>query len=414
MTGKDQYDVIVVGGGAAGMLAAGVAASRGRNVLLIEKNKELGMKLSITGGGRCNIANAEEDERALLSHFGIAADFLHSPFSQFGLKETIAFFDSIGVPTVTEARKRMFPVSQNAEDVTQALFAYCEKQGVTIKTGLPVARVHQAKGAIESVLMGGKEYRAESYVFATGGVSHPETGSTGDGFRWLRDLGHTVTEPTPTIVPLKVKESWVKSLAGVTIPGMKMTVNVNGKKRFVLKGDVLLTHFGVSGPLILNAAGKIADFMQEGEVTAVIDTCPQTDLGILDRHIASVFEEHKNKELRNVFRQIAPAGTGDTLLALLPGIDAGKRVHCVTKEERRTLAELLKALPFTITGLMGLSRAVVADGGVALEEVDMRTMRSRVSRNLFVIGDLLNIKRPTGGYSLQLCWTTGFVAGTHA
>lgn len=414
MAGKDTYDVIVVGGGAAGMLAAGVAASRGKSVLLIEKNKELGKKLSITGGGRCNIANAEEDERTLLSHFGVAADFLHSPFSQFGLKETIAFFDSIGVPTVTEARKRMFPVSQNAEDVTRALFAYCEQQGVTIKTGLPVARVHQAKGSIESVLMGGKEYRAESYIFATGGVSHPETGSTGDGFRWLRDLGHTVTEPTPTIVPLRVKEAWVKSLAGTTISAMKMTVYVNGSKRLALKGDVLLTHFGVSGPLILNAAGKIADYMQEGEVTAVIDTYPQMDLGILDKHIASVFEENKNKELKNVFRQIAPPGTGDVLLSLVPHIDPDTRVHSVTKEARRALAELLKALPITVTGLMGLSRAVVADGGVALPEVDMRTMRSKVCGNLFIIGDLLNIKRPTGGYSLQLCWTTGFVAGSNA
>ncbi len=393
------------------MMAAGIAASNSRRVLLIEKNKELGAKLSITGGGRCNIANDEEDERALLSHFGDAADFLHSPFAQFGLSESIEFFESIGVPTVTEARKRMFPVSQSAEDVTAKLFTYVKSQGVTIKTGLPVARVHHTKDEIESVLMGGKEYRADSYVFATGGVSHPETGSTGDGFRWLRELGHTVTEPTPTIVPLRVKESWVKSLAGITISDMKLTVYVNGSKRLVLKGNVLLTHFGISGPLILNAAGKVADYMQEGEVTGAIDTYPQMDLGILDKHIASVFDQHKNKELKNVFRQIAPVGTSDSLLMLVPDIDPDKRVHSVTKEERRKLAELLKALPITVTGLMGLSRAVVADGGVSLSEVDMKTMRSKVCRNLFIIGDLLNIRRPTGGYSLQLCWTTGFVAG---
>lgn len=414
MSSADTYDAIVVGGGAAGMMAAGVAASRGRRVLLIEKSRELGAKLSITGGGRCNIANDEKDERVLLSHFGDATDYLHSPFSQFGLEDTIAFFDSVGVPTVTEGRKRMFPVSQSAEDVTAKLYAYVKSQGVTIKAGLPVARVHHASGEIESVLMGGKEYRADSYVFATGGVSHPETGSTGDGFRWLRELGHTVTEPTPTIVPLRVKETWAKSLAGITIPDMKMTVFVNGTKRFVLKGSVLLTHFGISGPLILNAAGKIADLMQEGEVTALIDTRPHMDLGILDKHIASVFDQNKNKELRNVFRQIAPLGTAEALLTLTPDIDAGKRVHSVTKEERRTLAELLKALPLTVTGLMGLSRAVVADGGVSLREVDMKTMRSKFTKNLFIIGDLLNIRRPTGGYSLQLCWTTGYVAGKNA
>lgn len=414
MNSGDRYDVIVVGGGAAGMMAAGIAAGNGKRVLLIEKNKKLGEKLSITGGGRCNILNAEEDERVLLSHFGDAADFLHSPFSQFGMQDSMAFFESIGVPIVVEGRKRAFPVSQSAEDVTAALYKYVKAQGADIRTGLPVARVSVSGGSIKSVLMGGKEYSADSYVFATGGVSHPETGSTGDGFRWLADAGHTVTDPTPTIVPIKVKDAWVKSLAGITIPDMKMTVYVNGAKRFAIKGNVLMTHFGLSGPLILNNAGKISDLMQEGEVTASIDAYPAVDLGILDKQIAGVFDENKNKELRNVFRQIAPAGTADALLSLLPNIDRDKRVHSVTKEERRRIAELLKALPVTISGLMGLSRAVVADGGVSLTEVDMKTMRSKACPNLFIIGDLLNIKRPTGGYSLQLCWTTGYVAGMNA
>ncbi|HEY0979331.1 MAG TPA: aminoacetone oxidase family FAD-binding enzyme, partial [Candidatus Paceibacterota bacterium] len=393
---NDRYDVIVIGGGAAGMMAASAAAARGRRVLLIEKNRRLGEKLSITGGGRCNIANAEADERALLAHFGDAADFLYAPFAQFGLAETIAFFESIGVPTVTEGRKRMFPVSQSAEDVTAKLYAHVKASGVDIRIGLPVARVHTDGKQIESVLMGGKEYSADSYVLATGGVSHPETGSTGDGFRWLRDLGHTVTDPTPTIVPLRVKDAWVKALAGITIPGMRMSVLVNRERRFALKGDVLLTHFGLSGPLILNAAGKIADLMQEGEVTALIDTRPEIDLGILDKQMAQAFSEHSNKTLRNAFRALAPAGTSDALLALLPAIDPEKKVHSVTKEERRQLAELLKGLPISISGLMGLSRAVVADGGVALAEVDTKTMRSKVCGNLFIVGDLLNIRRPTG------------------
>lgn len=408
---KERYDVIVVGGGAAGMMAAGIASGRGKRVLLIEKNRKLGEKLSITGGGRCNIMNDEPDVRKLLSHFGNAGDFLFSPFAQFGLPESKAFFESIDVPTVTEGRKRMFPVSQSAEDVTAKLYVYVKSQGVTIRVGVPVARIYASNGKIESVLAGGKEYSANSYVFSTGGVSHPETGSTGDGFRWLRELGHTVTDPTPTIVPLRVKEEWVKSLAGITIPSMRMTIFMNGQKKLVLKGDVLMTHFGVSGPLILNVAGKVSDLMQEGEVTASIDCYPDKDLGILDKHISLIFDQNKNKELKNVFRQIAPQGTSEALLTLVPNIDRDKKVHSVTKEERRRLAELLKALPLSISGLMGLSRAVVADGGVSLEEIDMKTMRSKVCENLFVIGDLLNIKRPTGGYSLQLCWTTGFVAG---
>jgi hypothetical protein len=227
-------------------------------------------------------------------------------------------------------------------------------------------------------------------------------------------VGHTVTDPTPTIVPLRVGDTWTKSLAGTTLKDIKMTVYANKVKKFVLKGDVLLTHFGISGPLILNAAGKVSDLMQEGDVTAAIDVYPLMDLGILDKHIASIFDENKNKELQNVLRQFVPAGTAEALLTLMPNIDKDKRVHSVTKEERRRIAELLKALPLTITGLMGLSRAVVADGGVALKEIDTKTMRSKVCPNLFVIGDLLNIKRPTGGYSLQLCWTTGFVAGQNA
>ncbi len=410
----ERYDVIVMGGGAAGMMAAGIAASKGRRVLLIEKNKRLGEKLSITGGGRCNIANAEEDERVLLSHFGEATDYLYSPFAQFGVADTFRFFESIGVPTVVEGRKRAFPVSQSAEDVTAALYQYVKAQGVTVSVGLPVARIHAEEGRIASVLMGGKEYEADSYVLATGGVSHPETGSTGDGFRWLRDLGHSVTDPSPTIVPLKVADGWVKSLAGTTLKDIRMTVLLDGERKFKLAGDVLLTHFGISGPLILNAAGKVSDLMQEGEVSARIDCFPGEDLGLLDKRIAGVFDENKNKELKNVFRQIAPLGTAEALLTLVPDIDPDTRVHSVTKEERRRIAELLKALPLSITGLMGLNRAVVADGGVALSEVDMKTMRSKRCDNLFVIGDLLNIRRPTGGYSLQLCWTTGFVAGQNA
>lgn len=411
---KDRYDVIVVGGGASGMMAAGIAASRGKRVLLIEKNRKLGEKLSITGGGRCNIMNAEEDVRVLLSHFGDAAEFLRSPFAQFGLKESISFFESIGVPTVTEGRKRMFPVSQSAEDVTAKLFAYVKAKGVEIRVGLPVAKVYVGKDGIESVLVGGKELSSNTYIFATGGVSHPETGSTGDGFRWLKEAGHTVTEPTPTIVPLRTKEAWSKALAGTTIKDMRMTVSVNGAKRFKLAGDVLLTHFGVSGPLVLNAASRIADYLHEGEVTLSIDTRPQTDLGVLDKEIALAFDAGRNRILRNAFRSIAPEGTADAILSLLPDIDPEKKVHSVTKEERRRLAELLKTLPLTVSGLMGLNRAVVADGGVALSEVDTKTMRSKKCPNLFIIGDLLNIRRPTGGYSLQLCWTTGYVAGTSA
>lgn len=414
MTPPPLYDVIVIGGGASGMMAAGRAAARGKRVLLIEKNRKLGEKLRITGGGRCNITNAEEDTAVLLQKYGAADVFLHSPFSKFGVTDTFAFFESRGLSLKVEANKRAFPITERAQDVCALLETYMKEAGVEVRTGKAVTSIQSVRGHIESVTVGKEVLTAHSYILATGGVSHAETGSTGDGFGWLRKLGHTVTEPTPTIVPLKTKEAWSRKLSGITLKDIKITFFADGKRRFSKAGNVLLTHFGISGPLILNCAGMVADLLHEESVTARIDTYPHMDLGILDKHISTIFDEHKNKLLRNVFKDIAPTGTSDVLLSLVPSINPETKVHSVTKAERRMLAELLKALPLTVLGLMGLDRAVIADGGVDLVEIDTRTMRSRRCDNLFVTGDLLHIARPSGGYSLQLCWTTGFVAGESA
>lgn len=406
-----HYDVIVIGGGASGMMAAGRAAERGKNVLLLEQNKTLGRKLAITGGGRCNITNAEMDTAALLKHFGSAEQFLYSAFSQFGVKETFQFFESRNLPLVVQARKRAFPQTENAEDVVRVLEEYIKSVGVEVKTGQSVSAVLSTDGKITGV-RAGEEYTADAYILATGGVSHPETGSTGDGFEWLRGLGHSVQDPTPTIVPLKVSDAWVERMAGKTVPDAKVVFFVEGKRRFAVRGNVLITHFGLSGPTILNAAGEIAELLEEGSVQARIDTAPELDLGILEKKIIASFDANKNKALKNALDGIAPPGSVDTFLSLLPTLDPDKKVHSVTKEERRALAELLKGVPATIEGLMGFDRAVVADGGVPLTEIDTKTMRSRKVENLYIVGDLLHINRPSGGYSLQLCWTTGWVAGT--
>lgn len=408
-----RCDVIVVGGGASGMMAAIIAAERGKHVLLIEKNKELGKKLAISGGGRCNILNAEEDVHALLSHYGDAAPFLYSAFAQFGVPEATAFFARIGIPITVEDRKRAFPVPQRAEMVVQKLEAYLEQLGVEVRTGTAIARVKAEGNRITALVAQGFEFSADTYIFATGGVSHPETGSTGDGFTWLSELGHTVHAPTPTIVPLATKEPWVHQLKGTTLPGAKITFLQDGSRAFSRKGDILLTHFGLSGPTILNAAGDVADLLYTGDVTAAIDMFPSKDIGILDKELVSLFDAHKNKLLRNVLPFMVPAQSVEVLLGLVPAIDPDTKVHSVTKEERRILIDLLKGLSVTITGLLGFSRAVVADGGVVLTEVNMRTMRSQKVENLFITGDLLDITRPSGGYSLQLCWTTGYLAGMH-
>jgi hypothetical protein len=406
------YDLIVVGGGASGMMAAGRAAERGCSVLLLEKNKRVGEKLRISGGGRCNILNAEEDERVLLKKYGKAEQALYSLFSQFGVKEATTFFTERSLPLVVENAKRAFPSTYKAEDVVSVLMKYMEQGGVTIQYLKPVTKVNMENGKIVSLLSGKETFVAKEYIFATGSVSHPETGSTGDGFKWLASLGHTVAEPTPTIVPLAVKEKWVKELAGVSLDGMKITFFVDGVKSFSLVGKVLFTHFGISGPLILNNAYKVADLLHTGEVTATIDAVMQSDFPVLEKAIVAVFDANKNKTLKNVVKEFVFNGMQKGVITVLEGyMDVDTKVHSVTKEERKKIVHLLKALPLTIEGLMGFDRAVVADGGVPLEEIDMKTMRSKKVKNLLITGDLLHINRPSGGYSLQLCWTTGYVAG---
>lgn len=410
-----KYDLIVVGGGASGMMAAGRAGERGLRVLLLEKNKQLGNKILITGNGRCNILNAIEDEHMLLEKYGSSKRFLYSLFAQFGEKDAFNFFDSRGLPLVIEEYNRVFPKSQSALDVVHFLADYMHRGNVEVRTECAVSGVRIKDNSIESILCGEEVLTATEYIFATGGVSHPETGSTGDGYKWLKQLGHTVADPTPSLVPLAVKEHWVKELSGVSLEDMKITFFVDDEKEFKLNGKLLFTHFGISGPLILNSASKVSKLLPTGVVTAVIDMFPKIDSGDLERQIISIFDVNKNKTLKNIISDLVPAGMSKGILILLSQyMDMETKVHSVSKENRKKIVNLFKALPITITGLMGLDRAIVADGGLPLTEVDMKTMRSKKVNNLFVTGDLLHINRPSGGFSLQLCWSTGYVAGSNA
>jgi predicted Rossmann fold flavoprotein len=387
----------------------------------VEKNKKMGEKLKITGGGRCNITNAEYDTHELLKHYGSAGKFLFSAFAQFGVAETFYFFQARGLPLVVEDRKRAFPQSHKAWDVYAVLENYVMEGNVTIKTNSPVTKINAEKGHIVSVVCGDHEYFATNFIFATGGASHQETGSTGDGFNWLKNIGHTVALPTPSIVPLAVADTWVKTLAGITLEEMKITFYSDGVKAFFKKGRLLFTHFGLSGPLILNSAQKVSNLLRSGTVTAVIDIFPHEDLGALEHRVIATFDKNKNKMFKNVIGEIVPAGMAKGLEIFL-GNDIGQtvslatlletKVHSITTENRKIIVHAIKSLPVTITGLMGEDRAVVSDGGVSLEEIDTRTMKSKIVDNLYVTGDLLHINRPSGGYSLQLCWTTGYVAGT--
>ncbi len=409
-----HFDVIVIGGGASGMMAAGRAAQCGKRVLLLEKNPNLGEKLKISGGGRCNVTNAEEDIRTFLDHYGDVAQFLYAPFAQFSAKDTFSFFESRGMPLIVQAAKRAFPHTEKALDIFRTLEAYLKAGGVTVLLNTKVSRTTEEDSRIKNIDVGDKVFTADAYILATGGVSHPETGSTGDGFNWLKALGHTVVDPTPAIVPLATEEDWSHTLSGIAIEEMKITFFVDNVKAFSKKGRLLFTHFGLSGPLILNSAKSVGDLLHEGEVTAHIDLFPGVNHGDLAKNILRTFDANKNKMIKNIFGNIVPPGMSSILVSLFPTIDPETKVHSISKEERSLLVHMLKALPLTITGLMGLDRAVVADGGIPLAEVDTRTMRSKIIENLFVTGDLLHVNRPSGGFSLQLCWTTGFVAGSNA
>ncbi|PCI30684.1 aminoacetone oxidase family FAD-binding enzyme [Candidatus Kaiserbacteria bacterium] len=404
-------DVIVVGGGASGMMCAANIAQGGKRVMLLEKNTELGKKLSISGGGRCNITNAEFDTKEFLKHFPTTAKFLYSPFSKFSSKDTIKYFESRGLPIVVEARKRAFPASQKATDVVELLKRELSYNRVEVETNSAVRALAQEEGEITGVVMkNGTIYRAPYVVLATGGVSAPETGSTGDGFRMLRETNHKVSDPSPNIVPLKTNAKWVHKISGTSVSFMEIRFSQNGKTMIKKKGKILFTHFGISGPLILNSSHEVSELLKKGPVHAEINLFPDTNEGDLNKRVVRLFDKNKNKKLRNVLPELLPKSLAHAVI-FLADLSLGEvSIHSITKDQRKKLVKTMQALGFMIAGTMGLDRAVIADGGVEPEEIDFSNMTSRRFPNLYILGDLLNINRATGGYSLQLMWTTAYVA----
>jgi predicted Rossmann fold flavoprotein len=408
------YDAIVIGGGPAGMMAAGCAAELGARVLLLEKNPAPGKKLLITGGGRSNITNDEQDNRKLLAKYGTKGKFLFSAFAQFDVGATLEFFHTHGMPTKLEAEGRVFPATEKAESVWQCLTQYMKAGSVTVRTNAEVTGFQVDKGVITGVkLKGAGTLSASAYILATGGTSRPETGSTGEGFQWLKKIGHTVKMPEPALVPIRTKETWAHKLSGLSFKEAKVSTFARGIPQHARIGKILFTHVGLSGPLILNMSKDIGELLKYGDTTLTIDLFPKLDNGALDRSIQEKFRIAQNKKLKNVIGDIVPSALAHILPELLR-LDPEKEVNKVSRTERTTIVKFLKSIPLTPTGLLGVDKAVVVSGGVDLQEVDFRTMQSRLHSNLCIIGDVLDIDRPSGGYSLQLCWTTGFVAGTHA
>lgn len=418
-SGNKLWDVIVIGGGPSGMMAAGTAASRGKSVLLLEKNPDLGKKLLITGGGRCNVTNNKQDNRAMLANYKGNDQFLFSTFSQWNVASTLSFFNSRGMPTKEENDGRIFPVSNTAQSVYDVLYAYMKEHGVQIHKSTHVAGISKDKH--EDVFMvstkSGNKIAARSVIVATGGTSRPETGSTGEGFQWLRKLKHTVIENDFALVPIKLKDTWIKKVAGVTLEDIKLTTfqEYEGKlaKQESKKGKLLFTHVGISGPTVLNMSSGIGELLKYGNVTIALDLFPSKDEGKVRNELQTILVAESNKKLKNVLSHLVPSSLVTPILSLC-AIDGDTFCHSIRTEERLLLVSMMKAIPLHVEGLLGKEKAIISSGGVPLSEVDTKTMESRIVSGLYLIGDTLDIDRPSGGYSLQLCWSTGFVAGMHA
>ncbi len=410
-----MWDVIVIGGGPSGMIAAGKAGSMGKKVLLLEKNGVLGKKLLITGGGRCNITNNKTNTREMLAKYKGNDKFLFSAFSQFDVDDTLTFFRERGLDTKEENEGRMFPVTNTAESVYEVLYKYMEKGGVKIQKGSIVGGISIEKGTnhVCVVTKSGNQLFAKSCVVATGGLSRPETGSTGEGLIWLKKLGHSIKENDMALVPLLLSDEWSKKLSGLTLDNVKVTVYQNNVKQIAEKGKILFTHTGVSGPTILNMSREIGDLLKYGEVVIALDLFPSIDVGSLRQRFQGYLVEESNKKLKNVLSTFVPSSLSSAILDLAE-IGGDTFCHSVSSEDRVTLVKQMKEIPLHVKGLMGKEKAVVSSGGVALTEVDFKTMQSKICPQIFLVGDVLDVDRPSGGYSLQLCWTTGYIAGTNA
>lgn len=408
-----MYDVVVIGGGPAGMMAAGRAAERGRSVLLLEKNPGLGKKLLITGGGRCNVTNNKTEVRKMLEKYKGNDQFLFSAFAQFSVKDALSFFHSRGMPTKEENEGRVFPVSDSAKSVWDVLVRYLKEGGVKVQAGVEVVGIMTEKktGHIIISTKDKREIIGKTCVVATGGTSRPETGSTGEGFGWLKKLGHEIIENDFALVPVALSDTWAKKLGGVTLQDIKLTTFQNKVKQASAKGKLLFTHFGISGPTVLNMSKEIGELLKYGEVVIEVDLFPKTDLGALRKQLQALLVAESNKKLKNVLGRLIPAALVAPLLEIA-NINGETANHSVSTENRKQLVALLKSVPLHVSDLLGADKAIVSAGGVALPEVHFKTMQSRLVPNLYLVGDVLNIDRPSGGYSLQLCWTTGFVAGS--
>ncbi|MBO5105336.1 MAG: NAD(P)/FAD-dependent oxidoreductase [Clostridia bacterium] len=402
-----DHPIIVIGGGAAGLMAACTAAMYGKKVLVLEKMPRPARKIMITGKGRCNLTN-NTDLNGLIANTCKNARFLYSAFSNFGADDTIAFFERAGVPLKTERGNRVFPVSDKAVDIVDALVNTAKKSGVKI-VSKEVADILTKEDAVSGVkCTDGTVIPCESLLIATGGKSYPTTGSTGDGYTFAKRLGHTVTELRPSLVPMEVYEGFPEQLSGLSLKNVSLTVETGGKICFKEQGEMLFTHFGISGPLVLSASASIDKLSDDCK--AYIDLKPALSEEQLDKRLLRDFEDLKNKELANSLDALLPKKLILPVIASA-GIPPKTKVNSLTKEQRSALVKTLKALPLTVTALRSFNEAVVTRGGVSVKEIDPKTMQSKLVKGLFFAGEVIDVDAFTGGFNLQIAFSTGYLAG---
>ncbi len=402
-----QFDVIVVGGGAAGLMAAGAAASRGLSVGLFDKNQQLGRKVRITGKGRCNVTNNCSVEEVVAS-CPRGGKFLYGALSAFSPQDTMAFFEGQGVPLKTERGRRVFPVSDNAHQIADALARWAGKAQVIRQA---VTEVLTEDGRAVGVKTAQGAYHAQGVILCCGGASYPGTGSNGDGYKLASQLGHTIVKPTPSLVPLVERGDWCSRLMGLSLRNCGVKVTQQGKKKPVYEdfGELLFTHFGLSGPTILSASAHLHP-MEPGKYTVHIDLKPALSPQQLDQRLLRDLEGHKNKFFANSLEELLPQKLIPVVVER-SGIPGETRCNSVTKEQRRALLELLKDFSLEVEGFRPIAEAIVTSGGVSLKEIDPRTMESKRVPGLYFAGELMDADAYTGGYNLQIAFATGRLAG---
>lgn len=404
-------NVIVIGGGAAGMFAALGAAEAGHRVTILEQNEKLGKKIYITGKGRCNLTNACDTEE-IFAHVPRNAKFLYSAIYTYDNFRVMDFFEVNGMPVKTERGNRVFPVSDHSSDVISTLQKALEKAGVEVLLHTKVTEILSKDGKIAGVrLKNGEKRTVDAIILATGGKSYSSTGSTGDGFVFAEQLGHKIEEPVPSLVPMTVLEDYCMQMQGLSLRNVQATIREGGKVIFEEFGEMLFTHFGVSGPLMLSASSVVNDRLRKKNLSLTIDLKPALSEEQLDARILRDFEENKNRQFKNSVKGLLPAKMIPVVISL-SGIDPEKKINGITKQERKKLVECIKAFPLTLTGLRGFNEAIITRGGVSVKQVDPSTMESKLVKGLYFAGEILDVDAYTGGFNLQIAWSTGYLAGS--